>query len=159
MGAHASPKPHPSTQRLLADLQLVDVLRIDLGLDREIVRPRHHHHDGVAGIVPPGEQRVIVQDVTFAVEAGTGVGVIGPSGSGKSSSAPSDPIAEIRPVGDQPVTRSPRRRARHAQTRQRSNTANYVKHAERHGRLPTSATEVLILVACRVNSVRNARGL
>jgi ATP-binding cassette subfamily C protein len=36
-------------------------------------------------IVPPGEQRVIVQDVTFAVEAGTGVGVIGPSGSGKSS--------------------------------------------------------------------------
>ena len=87
-GAHASPKPHPSTQRLLADLQLVDVLRIDLGLDREIVRPRHHHHDGVAGIVPPGEQRVIVQDVTFAVEAGTGVGVIGPSGSGKSSISP-----------------------------------------------------------------------
>ena len=36
-------------------------------------------------IVPPGEQRVIVQDVTFAVEAGSGVGVIGPSGSGKSS--------------------------------------------------------------------------
>jgi PrtD family type I secretion system ABC transporter len=36
-------------------------------------------------IVPPGDQRVIVQDVTFAIEAGTGVGVIGPSGSGKSS--------------------------------------------------------------------------
>jgi ATP-binding cassette subfamily C protein len=36
-------------------------------------------------IVPPGEQRVVVQDVTFTVEAGTGVGVIGPSGSGKSS--------------------------------------------------------------------------
>src|SRR5689334_22439615 len=36
-------------------------------------------------IVPPGEQRVIVQDVTFNVEAGTGVGIIGPSGSGKSS--------------------------------------------------------------------------
>src|SRR6188472_271358 len=36
-------------------------------------------------IVPPGDQRVIVQDVNFAVEAGTGVGVIGPSGSGKSS--------------------------------------------------------------------------
>ena len=36
-------------------------------------------------IVPPGDQRVIVQDVTFTVEAGTGVGVIGPSGSGKSS--------------------------------------------------------------------------
>ena len=36
-------------------------------------------------IVPPGEQRVIVQDVTFAVQAGTGLGIIGPSGSGKSS--------------------------------------------------------------------------
>ena len=36
-------------------------------------------------IVPPGDQRVIVQDVTFAVEAGSGVGIIGPSGSGKSS--------------------------------------------------------------------------
>ena len=35
--------------------------------------------------MPPGDQRVIVQDVTFAVEAGSGVGVIGPSGSGKSS--------------------------------------------------------------------------
>ena len=36
-------------------------------------------------IVPPGDQRVIVQDVNFTVEAGTGLGVIGPSGSGKSS--------------------------------------------------------------------------
>src|SRR5246500_237154 len=36
-------------------------------------------------IVPPGDQRLIVQDVTFAAEAGTGIGVIGPSGSGKSS--------------------------------------------------------------------------
>jgi ATP-binding cassette subfamily C protein len=36
-------------------------------------------------IVPPGDQRVIVQDVTFALEAGNGLGVIGPSGSGKSS--------------------------------------------------------------------------
>jgi PrtD family type I secretion system ABC transporter len=40
--------------------------------------------EGVS-IVPPGDQRLIVQDVTFAVEAGSGVGVIGPSGSGKSS--------------------------------------------------------------------------
>src|ERR1700732_5345816 len=36
-------------------------------------------------IVPPGDQRVIVQDVTFALDAGSGLGVIGPSGSGKSS--------------------------------------------------------------------------
>jgi ATP-binding cassette subfamily C protein len=40
--------------------------------------------DGLT-IAPPGEQRVVVQDVTFAIEAGQGVGVIGPSGSGKSS--------------------------------------------------------------------------
>ncbi len=36
-------------------------------------------------IVPPGDQRLIVQDVTFALAAGNGLGVIGPSGSGKSS--------------------------------------------------------------------------
>jgi ATP-binding cassette subfamily C protein len=36
-------------------------------------------------IVPPGDQKVIVQDVTFALEAGHGLGIIGPSGSGKSS--------------------------------------------------------------------------
>jgi ATP-binding cassette subfamily C protein len=33
----------------------------------------------------PADQRVIVQDVTFALTAGQGLGVIGPSGSGKSS--------------------------------------------------------------------------
>jgi ATP-binding cassette subfamily C protein len=36
-------------------------------------------------IAPPGEQRIVVQDVSFALEAGNGLGVIGPSGSGKSS--------------------------------------------------------------------------
>src|ERR1700738_3828826 len=36
-------------------------------------------------IVPPGDQKIIVQDVTFALQAGNGLGVIGPSGSGKSS--------------------------------------------------------------------------
>ncbi|MDR3483789.1 MAG: type I secretion system permease/ATPase [Bradyrhizobium sp.] len=36
-------------------------------------------------IVPPGDQKIVVQDVTFALEAGNGLGVIGPSGSGKSS--------------------------------------------------------------------------
>jgi PrtD family type I secretion system ABC transporter len=40
--------------------------------------------EGVA-IAPPGDQRVIVQDVTFALTAGNGLGIIGPSGSGKSS--------------------------------------------------------------------------
>ena len=36
-------------------------------------------------IVPPGDQKLIVQDVSFTLEAGNGLGVIGPSGSGKSS--------------------------------------------------------------------------
>ena len=40
--------------------------------------------EGVS-IVPPGDQRLIVQDVNFTLEAGHGLGVIGPSGSGKSS--------------------------------------------------------------------------
>ncbi|MGA7805308.1 type I secretion system permease/ATPase [Bradyrhizobium sp.] len=40
--------------------------------------------EGLA-IVAPGDQKVIVQDVTFALSAGSGLGVIGPSGSGKSS--------------------------------------------------------------------------
>jgi ATP-binding cassette subfamily C protein len=40
--------------------------------------------EGVA-LAAPGDQRVIVQEVTFALEAGSGVGIIGPSGSGKSS--------------------------------------------------------------------------
>ncbi|GLS20273.1 type I secretion protein [Labrys miyagiensis] len=38
-------------------------------------------------LVPPGSQRVVVSEMTFALEAGHGLGVIGPSGSGKSSLA------------------------------------------------------------------------
>ena len=34
---------------------------------------------------PPGEQKIVVQDVSFALDAGQAVGIIGPSGSGKSS--------------------------------------------------------------------------
>jgi len=36
-------------------------------------------------VVPPGGQRPVVQDVSFALQAGNGLGIIGPSGSGKSS--------------------------------------------------------------------------
>ena len=34
---------------------------------------------------PPGVPKVVVQDITFELEAGQGLGIIGPSGSGKSS--------------------------------------------------------------------------
>jgi len=37
-----------------------------------------------ASIVPPGEQRIVVQDANFNLKAGAGLGIIGPSGSGKS---------------------------------------------------------------------------
>jgi ATP-binding cassette subfamily C protein PrsD len=40
-----------------------------------------------AAICPPGEQRLVVQGVSFAMQAGGGLGIIGPSGSGKSSLA------------------------------------------------------------------------
>jgi PrtD family type I secretion system ABC transporter len=37
------------------------------------------------GVMPPGVPRMIVQDVTFALEKGAGLGIVGPSASGKSS--------------------------------------------------------------------------
>ena len=38
-------------------------------------------------VVPPGDQRLVVNDVSFTLKAGSGLGIIGPSGSGKSSLA------------------------------------------------------------------------
>src|SRR5215475_3053951 len=40
-----------------------------------------------ASAVPPGKDKIIVQDVSLVLQAGNGLGVIGPSGSGKSSLA------------------------------------------------------------------------
>jgi ATP-binding cassette subfamily C protein len=40
--------------------------------------------DNVAA-VPPGEQKVVLQDVSFSLDAGSGLGIIGPTASGKSS--------------------------------------------------------------------------
>ncbi|HKS87189.1 MAG TPA: type I secretion system permease/ATPase [Pseudolabrys sp.] len=42
--------------------------------------------EGVSG-APPGVPKLVVQDVAFQLEAGQGLGIIGPSGSGKSSLA------------------------------------------------------------------------
>jgi PrtD family type I secretion system ABC transporter len=36
-------------------------------------------------LVPPGGEKAVIQDVSFALQAGNGMGIIGPSGSGKSS--------------------------------------------------------------------------
>ena len=48
-----------------------------------------HRHLVVEGVscAPPGTQKIVVHDVGFKLEAGHGLGIIGPSGSGKSSLA------------------------------------------------------------------------
>jgi ATP-binding cassette subfamily C protein PrsD len=40
-----------------------------------------------ASVVPPGTDKVVVQDASLILQAGNGLGIIGPSGSGKSSLA------------------------------------------------------------------------
>jgi ATP-binding cassette subfamily C protein len=40
-----------------------------------------------AAVVAPGTQKIVAQDVQFSLERGSGLGIIGPSGSGKSSVA------------------------------------------------------------------------
>jgi PrtD family type I secretion system ABC transporter len=40
-----------------------------------------------ATVAPPGSDRIVVQDVSFSLQSGHGLGIIGPSGSGKSSLA------------------------------------------------------------------------
>jgi ATP-binding cassette subfamily C protein PrsD len=41
----------------------------------------------VASAAPPGIQKIVLQDVSFSLNAGSGLGIIGPSASGKSSLA------------------------------------------------------------------------
>src|SRR3954468_5274068 len=36
------------------------------------------------GVVPPGTEKVIIQDISLSLQTGNGLGIIGPSGSGKS---------------------------------------------------------------------------
>ncbi len=49
--------------------------------------PRHSAAVESVSVAPPGTQKIVVNDVSFKLEAGHGLGVIGPSGSGKSSLA------------------------------------------------------------------------
>jgi ATP-binding cassette, subfamily C, type I secretion system permease/ATPase len=50
-------------------------------------KPVHSLAVEAVSIVPPGTQRVVVQDMAFQLKAGQGLGIIGPSASGKSSLA------------------------------------------------------------------------
>jgi ATP-binding cassette, subfamily C, bacterial PrsD len=49
--------------------------------------PRHNFAAEHVFVAPPGERRPVIEDVKFSLTAGDGLGVIGPSGSGKSSLA------------------------------------------------------------------------
>jgi ATP-binding cassette subfamily C protein len=57
--------------------------------EEPLLLPRPYASLTVEGltIVPPGDQKVVAADVSFALSAGQGLGVIGPSASGKSSIA------------------------------------------------------------------------
>jgi ATP-binding cassette subfamily C protein len=53
----------------------------------QLPRPRHNLAVKNASVAPPGAAGAVVTDVSFALKAGQGLGVIGPSASGKSSLA------------------------------------------------------------------------
>jgi PrtD family type I secretion system ABC transporter len=50
----------------------------------ELPAPRQSISVQNVSVCPPGDQRVVVSDVSFALKSGQGLGIIGPSGSGKS---------------------------------------------------------------------------
>ncbi|MFL6823713.1 MAG: type I secretion system permease/ATPase [Xanthobacteraceae bacterium] len=51
----------------------------------ELPAPAHGLTVETLGVAPPGAQRLVVQGVNFTLKAGSAVGVVGPSASGKSS--------------------------------------------------------------------------
>jgi PrtD family type I secretion system ABC transporter len=55
--------------------------------DEKTPLPAPHKHLAVEGvtIAPPGEQRVVLQEASFRLNAGQALGIIGPSAAGKSS--------------------------------------------------------------------------
>ena len=53
----------------------------------ELPRPQHNLIADHVTIVPPGSQKPVVTDISFKMDAGGGLGIIGPMGSGKSTMA------------------------------------------------------------------------
>ncbi len=53
----------------------------------ELPQPRSRITVQNLSAAPPGSRRVVLHDVSFSLEAGTGLGVIGPSAAGKSTLA------------------------------------------------------------------------
>ncbi len=57
----------------------------DLRQPMALPRPRHTLSVETLAAAAPGQQKPLIQNVSFALEAGAGLGVIGPSASGKST--------------------------------------------------------------------------
>ena len=72
-----------SWQRLNALLSVMPVRNVPMALQP----PMHRLTAESVSASPPGVQKIVVQDIGFRLEAGQGLGIIGPSGSGKSSLA------------------------------------------------------------------------
>jgi len=72
-----------SRRRLLELLQLID----DGELGMPLPPPTKSLAVEALSVSPPGQQRMTVQEATFTLQSGQGLGVIGPSASGKSSLA------------------------------------------------------------------------
>jgi PrtD family type I secretion system ABC transporter len=51
----------------------------------ELPKPAETFAVNAISVSPPGGRRIVVQDVSFTLKAGSGLGIIGPSASGKSS--------------------------------------------------------------------------
>jgi ATP-binding cassette subfamily C protein len=51
----------------------------------ELPDPTASLHVEMASIAPPGQERLVVRDANFSLKSGHGLGIIGPSASGKSS--------------------------------------------------------------------------
>ncbi|RWM16359.1 MAG: type I secretion system permease/ATPase [Mesorhizobium sp.] len=61
------------------------VLLPDSAISVSLPAPRSALSVEAISVTPPGERRMVVQDATFALEKGVGLGIVGPSASGKSS--------------------------------------------------------------------------
>ncbi len=70
-------------QRLNKLLELLPVQPVPM----QLPAPKNKLSVEGASVVPPGDTRVVVQDVSLDLRSGQGVGVLGPSASGKSSLA------------------------------------------------------------------------
>ncbi len=67
-------------QRLKNLLSLIPRLKKEMLLDA----PVKSFESEVVSVNPPGDRRIVVQDISFRLDAGAALGIVGPSGGGKS---------------------------------------------------------------------------